>query len=142
MTRKFALIFGIIYVLVGILGFIPGLSTHAPELDASHPVMVEMAHGRLLGLFPINAIHNIVHLAIGAWGIFGSRTYGGAKLFAQGLAVLYALLAILGLIPSEMTKTLFGLAPIHGYDIILHAGTALIAAYFGFIRNEAGDPTA
>ena len=142
MTRKFALIFGAIYVLIGILGFVPGLSTHTPALDAAHPVSVETAHGLLLGLFPINIIHNLVHIAIGAWGIFGSRTYSGAKVFAQGVAVLYGLLTILGLIPSEATKTLLGLAPIHGYDIVLHAFSALVAAYFGFLRHETVETAA
>jgi hypothetical protein len=45
------------------------------------------------------------------------------------------LLAILGLIPA--TNTMFGLVPIYGNDVWLHAGTALIAAYFGFVGAES-----
>jgi hypothetical protein len=131
MIRTFALVFGIIYVLVGILGFIPALLTHpaeAPELS------VESGHGYLLGLFPVNILHNIVHILIGVWGVLSSRSVGGARLFAQGLAVIYGLLTILGLIP--LTNTTFGLIPIHGHDVWLHALSALIAAYFGFVARE------
>jgi hypothetical protein len=48
---------------------------------------------------------------------------------------LYGLLAILGLIPG--TNTLFGLVPIYGHDVWLHALSALIAAYFGFVARES-----
>ena len=137
MIRKFALIFGAIYLLVGILGFIPGLSSNHDALHAAHPVSVDTAHGLLLGLFPVNVMHNIVHMLLGIWGLLASRSITGSRLYAQGLAVVYGLLTILGVIPSEATKTMFGLVPIHGYDIILHAGSALIAAYFGFIARES-----
>lgn len=139
MIRKFALIFGVIYLLVGILGFIPGASWGHDALHAARPVSVDTSHGLLLGLFPINVLHNLVHILIGIWGLLASRSISGSRLYAQGLAVVYGLLTILGLI--EGTKTLFGLVPLHGYDIILHAGSALIAAYFGFVaRNSDGLP--
>jgi hypothetical protein len=127
MIRRFALIFGIIYLVVGVMGFIPGLvrpAPVAPDLEVS-----EM-YGRLLGLFPINFLHNVVHLAIGLWGALGSRTISGAVLFSRGIAITYGVLAILGLIPA--TNTLFGLVPIHSHDVWLHAVSALIAAYFGW----------
>ena len=52
------------------------------------------------------------------------------RVYARALAVFYGLLAVLGLIPAM--NTLFGLVPIHGHDVWLHAGTALVAAYFGW----------
>jgi len=55
-------------------------------------------------------------------------------MFGKSVAVFYGLLTILGLIPA--TKTLFGFVPIYGHDIWLHGGSALIAAYFGFIARE------
>jgi hypothetical protein len=127
MLRKFALVFGVLYIIAGIMGFVPALVQ--PPHDAPH-LAVESGHGRLLGLFPINILHNAVHLLIGAWGILGSRSASAALIFARGLAIVYGLLAILGLIPA--TNTLFGLVPIHDHDVWLHAGSALIAAYFGF----------
>ena len=132
MIRKFALIFGILYVIGGVSGFIPGLTPHHADMP---PIAVDSFYGRALGLFPVNILHNLVHIAIGVWGIFGSRSLGGARFFGKGLAILYGLLAILGLIPA--TNTMFGLVPIYGNDVWLHAGTALIAAYFGFVARDA-----
>ncbi|HUO81748.1 MAG TPA: DUF4383 domain-containing protein [Gammaproteobacteria bacterium] len=134
MIRKFALVFGIIYVVVGVLGFVPGL---VQPPTAATDLVVEANHGRLLGLFPINLLHNVVHLLIGAWGIVGSRSLSGAVTFSRGIAIIYGLLAVLGLIPA--TNTVFGLVPIHGHDIWLHAGSALVAAWFGWMapRTEA-----
>lgn len=134
MIRKFALIFGIIYVAAGVMGFVPGLVRPAPDAP---PVVADAIHGRLLGLFTINILHNIVHLLIGAWGILGSRSLSGAILFSRGVAIFYGLLAILGLIPA--TNTLFGLVPIYDHDVWLHAGSALIAAYFGFVAPGAAE---
>jgi hypothetical protein len=131
MIKTFALIFGIIYVIAGISGFIPALTPHHADMP---PIAVDSFYGRALGLFPVNILHNIVHLAIGFWGIVASRSVSGARFFGKGLAVLYGLLAILGLIPA--TNTMFGLVPIYGNDVWLHAGTALIAAYFGFVARD------
>ena len=134
MARKFALIFGLIYLLVGILGFVPA-AVHPPEMSGE--LVVDEGHGRLLGIFPINWLHNIVHLAIGLWGLLASRSFGGAVSFARGIAIFYGLLAVLGLIPG--TNTLFGLVPIYGHDIWLHAGSAILAAYAGWGPPSRGD---
>lgn len=128
MIRKFALIFGIVYGLVGLLGFIPALST-APEQTPG--LVSEMAHGRLLGMFPVNIWHNLFHLAVGIWGISASRGFDASVNFARTTAVLFAILAILGLIPA--TNTLFGIMPLHSHDIWLHALTAAVTGYFGFV---------
>ena len=87
---------------------------------------VEANHGRLLGLFPINLLHNLVHLLVGLWGLAGARSFSGALGFARGLAIFYGLLVVLGLIPG--TDTLFGLVPIQGHDVWLHALSAAVAA--------------
>lgn len=126
MVRTFARVIGIIYLLVGILGFFPALLSAPTGPDLA----IDAFHGRLLGLFPVNLMHNIVHLAIGAWGLASAGSFSGAVSFARSLAILYAVLAVMGLIPG--LNTMFGLAPLHGNDIWLHAGTALIAAYFGW----------
>jgi hypothetical protein len=131
MTRTFALVFGTIFLVVGILGFVPALVTPAHDAGLS----VHAAHGYLFGLFPVNAMHNLVHIVIGIWGILGSRSLGGALVFSRGVAVIYGVLTVLGLFPA--TNTLFGLAPIHGHDVWLHAASALVAAYFGFFVPAA-----
>ena len=136
MVRTFARVAGIVYLLVGIMGFFPALLSSPTGPDLA----VDAFHGRLLGLFPVNLMHNIVHLAIGLWGLVGSSSLGGSVGFARGLAILYAVLAVMGLIPG--LNTMFGLAPLHGNDIWLHAGTALVAAYFGWraARDTVGTP--
>ena len=131
-VRRFAMIFGLIYLLVGIAGFIPQL-LQAPPGDAPQ-VAVETLHGYLLGLFPVNVLHTIVHLLIGIWGLVAAKSLGASVTYARSLAVIYGVLAIMGLIPGA--NTTFGLIPIHGHDVWLHAGTALIAAYFGFAAKR------
>lgn len=133
-TRYFALGAGIVYLLVGLMGLL-GLGLAQPL--ANDPTLaINTQYGRLLGLFPVNVLHNIVHLAIGAWGLASYRSFSGARAFARGLAILYALLAIMGLLPAPISTT-FGLIPIFGNDVWLHAATAAVAAYFGFVdRGE------
>ena len=135
-TRNFALVAGIVYVLVGILGFVPALLT-TPPADAPHLAM-QHNYGYLLGLFPVNTLHSIVHLAIGLWGLASYSSWSAAKTFAAALAVLYGLLAVLGLIPG-LNSTL-GFIPLWGHDVWLHAGTAAVAAYFAWGVSTATRP--
>ena len=132
-ARNFALIAGIIYLAVGVLGFVPAAITPPPP-DAPE-VGIRAFHGYLLGLFPINVVHNLVHLAIGAWGIAAARSMSGARGYSKGLAVIYGALAVMGLIPG--LNTMFGLVPIHSHDVWLHAATAIVAAYFGWSARAA-----
>ena len=125
--RAFAVVFGIVFLLAGASGFIPGLSP-----SHSHPAMVVTAESRLaLGLFPVNALHDLVHLAFGVWGLLAARSVIASLVYARSVAIIYAVLTVLGVIPA--TATTFGLVPIYGNDIWLHAGLALVAAYFGFV---------
>jgi hypothetical protein len=127
-VRVFALVLGVVFLLVGALGFVPALLT-PPPLDAP-PLSMHHNYGYLLGLFPVNTLHSAVHLLIGAWGVIAYRTWTGARTFAAGLAVIYALLAIAGLVPG--LNTTFGLIPLWGNDVWLHALTALVSAYFAW----------
>ncbi|MGZ4990543.1 MAG: DUF4383 domain-containing protein [Methylobacter sp.] len=125
--RTFTLAMGIIYALVGILGFFPALMSAPPP---NGPV-ISSGYSLLFGMFPINTLHNIVHLVIGAWGILAYQDLDGSRAFTRSLAVLYGALAVFGLIPN--LNTLFGLVPLFGNDVWLHLLTALAAAYFGFV---------
>jgi hypothetical protein len=130
MLKTFALIWGIGFLAAGASGFVPALSP-----PAVHPGLT-MEHGSAmaLGLFPVNTLHNIVHLLFGVWGLLAARSVGASRTFAQAVAVIYGLLIVLGLIPQ--TNTTFGLVPLHGNDVWLHALLALPAAYFGFVHRE------
>jgi hypothetical protein len=125
-TRTFALIFGIVFLAVGALGFVPSVVQNSTG-DGLHQ------HGMLLGLFMISPLHNAAHLIFGLWGLAASRSTGGAVAYFKAVAVVYALLTVLGLIAS--TADLFGMIPLMGNDVYLHAALAIIAAYFGFVNR-------
>jgi hypothetical protein len=130
-TRYFSLVLGIIFLLIGIAGFVPGL-LHTPEPAAD--VEVTQSFGRLMGLFPVNALHNLVHIIFGIWGIAAYRSYTGARGYSKAVAIIYAVLAVMGIIPG--LNTTFGLIPLYGHDIWLHAVIAIAAAYFGFVATD------
>ncbi len=130
-TRYFSLVLGIIFLLIGIAGFVPGLlQTPEPAAD----VEVTQSFGRLMGLFPVNALHNVVHIIFGIWGIAAYRSYTGARGYSKAVAIIYAVLAVMGIIPG--LNTTFGLIPLYGHDIWLHAVIAIAAAYFGFVASD------
>ena len=132
-TRTFARLWGIIFIAVALTGFIPGLLT-SPAAD--HPDMVvDTLYGDALGIFPVNVVHSILHLLYGIWGVAAARSLGAARTYAKVVAISYGGLVILGLLPG--TNTLFGLVPIFGHDVWLHALLAIPAAYFGFIHSDS-----
>jgi len=123
----FALVMGIVFLLVGIAGLVPGL-THSPAPEGE--ATLDGSFGRLFGLFPVNWLHNLVHIVFGIWGIAVFRRFPAARIYARVVAVVYAVLAIMGLIPG--LQTTFGLVPLYGHDVWLHAAIAVVAAVFGF----------
>ncbi len=137
-VRRFALFAGVQFVLFGLLGFVPGV-TQSPPAGAP-PLAVDAGYGMLLGLLPVNILHNLFHLGSGILGLVASRSFSNARLFARGLAVVYGLLTVLGLIPG--LNTTFGLIPIYGFDVAYHGLLAVAAAYFGFVAPAgAGEHT-
>ena len=135
-TRTFAMIFGIVFLIIGIGGFIPGLTDHSATPHAD--LTMTSGYGHELGMFPINVLHNVVHLLFGVWGLAASRSYGGARGYFRVVAIVYALFTVMGLVPG--LNTTFGLVPLYGGDVALHAILALVAAYFGWMnRDRAGD---
>ncbi|HYF41879.1 MAG TPA: DUF4383 domain-containing protein [Ramlibacter sp.] len=130
--RRFALIFGIVFLLVGAAGFIPGLTQ-----PHTHPdVMVTAGLGLVMGLFPVNVLHNIAHLLFGVWGLMASRSDGASRTYGKSVAIAYALLMVMGLISAMNLHTAFGFVPLYGHDIWLHALLAAVGAYFGFMHRQ------
>lgn len=131
-TRTFALVWGVLFLLIAASGFIPGL---LQPHGAGHPdLAVETLYGDALGLFPVNIIHSGLHLLYGLWGLAASRSWSGARTYAKVVAISYGALVPLGLIPA--TNTVFGLVPIFGNDVWLHALLAAPAIYFGFLHRD------
>ena len=113
MVQRVAQIFGWVFVVIAIWGFI--VSGGSMEAD---PAMAP----KVMGLFPVNVLHNLVHLAFGVWGIAAARSLSGARSYALIAGVIYLVLAILGFV----MPTTLGLIPIGGNDIWLHALIAVV----------------
>jgi hypothetical protein len=127
-SRTAALLFGIVFLVVAVLGFVPS----PPPADAPS-LTFEHGHGMALGMFPVNTLHNVVHVLFGVLGI-AAWASGRSRGYFQALAVSYGLLAVMGL--SATTNTTFGWIPIWGADVYLHAAIAIGAVYFGFVRGS------
>ena len=120
-----ALVIGGGFILVALLGFFTsGMNMDADPATAS----------KLLGIFPVNALHNVVHLLFGIWGIMAARTHGAARSYCIGAGAIYALLAVAGwFVPNG-----FGLVPIGGADVWLHV--VLAAALLAVGLTSDRDP--
>jgi hypothetical protein len=125
---------GVLFVLAGVGGFAPMVTAPAP-IEAL-PLQITASYGYLLGLFPVNAIHNLLHLAFGGLGLAAARSAAGARRYARSLAVVLGLLTLMGLAPPASTA--WGHMPLFGHDIWLHALEALAAAYLGFVARADG----
>lgn len=127
-ARTFALLMGIVFGLVGIAGFVPGL-TH-PIHAGAPPLAIDQGYGLVLGTFPVNVLHNLIHLLFGVLGLVAGLGITSAVWYARLVAISYALLTVMGLVPG--LNTTFGLVPIYGADVILHGLIAAVSAYFGW----------
>ena len=128
--RPFAAVLGVAFLLAAIAGFFP-----SPIPADAPPLRIEQQHGLALGLFPVNIMHNVVHLLFGVLGLAAARNIGSALGYAKLVAVAYALLVVLGLLPA--THTTFGFIPIYGNDVWLHGAIALVAGIVGFGGRRA-----
>ena len=126
-AQRLSQVFGWTFIVVGVAGF----AATGMSMDAN----VETAP-RLLGMFPVNVVHNIVHLLFGLWGVLGSRSYGGARSYLYGAGVIYLVLAAAGYVAPNG----FGLVPIGGADIGLHLflGLGLLLSAFATARRPTG----
>jgi len=136
-TRYFALIFGIIYTLIGVMGLIPGMLQ--PMTPGNPPVTFDLLAGDLLGVFPVNLLHTLVHLLIGIWGIIAYRSFAAARSFSIMNGILFLLLFLMDLIPG--LQTLFGLLPLHGADRWLHLASGVVALFFGLTAPRGSELT-
>jgi hypothetical protein len=121
MLVTIARLFGIAFLLVGILGFIPGITSDAPGEFAG-----EESEAELLGIFGVSVLHNIVHLLFGIAGLALARTWDGARLFLIGGGVIYLALWVIGLVGG------LEWLPANSADHWLHfaLGAAMVAAGF------------
>jgi hypothetical protein len=113
-VQSVALLVGIVFLAVGVLGFIPGITSNYDDLKfAGHD-----SDAQLLGIFDTSILHNIVHLLFGVAGIALSRTWDGARTFLIGGGTIYLVLFIFGLFAHGETAANW--IPINWADNILH----------------------
>lgn len=128
-VRTFAFAAGILYLALGVLGLGPPLLAWISNDGAA--LQTAAFDRNLLGVLAISFFSSLVHTATGAWGIAASRGTGGSLAYAKTVAVIYAGLAVMGLIPA--LNTLYGFMPLHGSNVLLHGATAVAAAIFGWV---------
>jgi hypothetical protein len=123
-----SLLGGIGFLLIGVLGFVQG----GMSMEAD-PALAP----KLLGIFPVNLLHNVVHLAFGVWGFAAARTHAAARTYCRTAGLIYLVLTCLGyFVPNG-----FGLVPLGGPDVLLHLVLGLLLAGVGF-SAPARDPRA
>jgi len=131
-TRYFTLIVGLAFVAAGIAGFIPFFTPPAPHHAPA--LILDANYGLLLGLFPVNILHNIFHFSVGVAGVLAFRNYTTARLFSRFLGITLSILTIMGFFP--VLNVGFGIWPLYGHDIWLHGLEAVIGVYLGFFVNQ------
>ena len=120
MLKRIAMIFGVVFVIVGALGFVPAVTPN----------------GRLLGIFEVNALHNIVHLATGVVAIVaGTMSDKASRMFFQVFGIIYGLVAVLGFVNGD--QPLLGVLANNLADAGLHVVIAAVALYLGFGMKSA-----
>jgi hypothetical protein len=117
-TKTAALVIGIVFLLVGILGFVP------------NPLVSQT------GLFQVNVTHNLVHLVSGAAILAGAYTNFGAGLTLKVFGAIYALVALLGFFTVSSGGLMLGLVLVNHADHWLHALLAVVILGAGFLLPD------
>lgn len=131
-TRYFSLLVGLVYLVLGIAGFIPGLHTTppsgAPHLDQ------HTDYGYLFGLFPINVWANVFHIVVGLAGLAAFPRFSLARGYCILLFLGFGGLTVLGFMPQ--VNTAGGWLPLFSGDTWLDAATSLLCGLFAYVLPE------
>ncbi|MFG3715542.1 DUF4383 domain-containing protein [Micromonospora sp. NPDC047730] len=122
-VRRAAGVVAVVFLLVGVLGFVPGVTSDFGDLRfAGHE-----SDAKLLGLFQVSVLHNIVHLLFGVAGLALARTISGARTFLVGGGAIYLVLWLYGLVVDHDSGANF--VPVNNADNWLHLflGVGMIA---------------
>jgi hypothetical protein len=121
---------GLVFLLVGILGFIPGITTNYDGLKfAGHD-----SNAQLLGLFDVSILHNIVHLLFGVAGLALAKTWDGARTYLVYGGAVYLVLFVYGLIFHGSSSANF--VPVNWADNILHLGLGIGMISLGVVLGK------
>ena len=140
LLRTTAAVVAATFVLVGIAGFVPGITTDADQLRFAGPHDATGTQPELLGLFHVSVLHNLVHLAFGLFGLALARTARGASAFLVGGGLVYALVLVHGLIVDHGSDANF--LPVNNADNWLHAALAAAMVALGLALSRRTDEVA
>lgn len=121
--QKAATVVAATFLLVGVLGFVPGVTTDYDQMElAGHH-----SGAQLLGVFDVSVLHNIVHLLFGLAGLALARSWAGARAFLIGGGVIYLVLTVYGWLVDRHDQANF--VPVDAADNWLHLvlGVGMIA---------------
>jgi arginine exporter protein ArgO len=131
-ARGAALLFGIAFLLVGVLGFVPGITADYDALKfAGHE-----SGAQLFGVFTVSVLHNLVHLLFGVLGVLAARANGSSRAFLMIGGGIYVLLWVFGLAMDRHSAANF--LPLDNADDWLHLGLGLAMIAAG-IATAAAD---
>lgn len=132
-----AALVGTVFLLVGVLGFIPGITQDHDSLHAAGPE----SRAELLGLFQVSVLHNVVHLLFGAAGLALARTASSARGYLVAGGAIYLVLWLYGLVVDETSQANF--VPLNTADDWLHLvlGLAMIALGVVLGKRSRGPAT-
>jgi hypothetical protein len=125
-----ALAVGATFLLVGILGFIPGVTQNFDNIEfAGHESGAE-----LLGIFQVSILHNIVHALFGIAGFLAARTVAASRTYLIGGGLIYAALAVYGMVIDRVSDANF--VPVNEADNWLHVGLAAGMIVLGLALSQ------
>lgn len=129
---------GVVFVVLGIFGFIPGVTTGLQHLQwAGLP-----AHGapaELVGVFAVSGLHNALHLATGIVGVLFARAYTAARGYLLAAGLGYLGLWILGLIIDDAGP--LNILPVSAANNWFNLGAGLLLLLLGVTLGGQHDPT-
>ena len=125
-VQKAALVVGIVFLLVGIAGFVPGITT-GDLAGAGHESM-----GMLLGIFQVSVLHNIVHLLFGVVGLLAANRASGSRMYLVIGGIVYFVLWIYGLFTADHSSGA-NFVPLNNADNWLHLVLAIGMVALGVV---------
>ena len=135
-----AMVVGAVFLLVGVLGFIPGITTNYGDMTfAGHE-----SDAKLLGIFEVSVLHNIVHLIFGVVGVLAARSAANAGWYLVVGGAVYAVLWVYGLVADKESSANF--VPLNSADDWLHFALAVVmialrAVGLSQLRRRVGTAT-
>ncbi len=134
-VQNIARLAGVVFLLVGVAGFIPGITTN---LYDGLEFAGDGGNAKVIGLFEVSVLHNLVHGLFGLAGLALAKTASGARTFLIGGGAIYILLVIIQAIGAG------DWVPLVGADLWLHLalGLGLIGLGYGLTRDRSTAVTA